>query len=95
VLAVRPDLPVAAVLPPPHRARCYASVHPGRAAGERVTRAWARTTGVSLLDLPALVTGHVLGGHGNPDGMHWGWAGHAAVGAACAELLRGVLDGTR
>jgi diglucosylglycerate octanoyltransferase len=91
VLAVRPDLPVVAVLPAPHRARAYASVHPGRPAGERATRAWARAAGVSLLDLPALVTEHVLGGHGNPDGMHWGWAGHATVGAACAELLRSAL----
>jgi hypothetical protein len=90
VRAIRPDLPVVAVLPPPHRADCYASVHPGRAAGERATREWARAAGVALLDLPALVTDHVLGGHGNPDGMHWGWAAHAAVGEACAALVGGV-----
>ena len=91
VLAVRPELPVVAVLPPPHRADCYASVHPGREAAERATRAWASATGVALLDLPALVADHVLGGHGNPDGMHWGWPGHAAVGAACANLLGAAL----
>ncbi|TQM09529.1 diglucosylglycerate octanoyltransferase [Pseudonocardia kunmingensis] len=88
VRAVRPGLPVVAVLPPPHRAACYSSVHPGRPAAERATRAWARSAGVALLDLPALVGAHVLGGHGNPDGMHWGWEAHAAVGAACAGLLR-------
>jgi hypothetical protein len=33
----------------------------------------------------------VLGGHGNPDGMHWGWPAHVAVGAACADLLRPAL----
>ena len=93
VLAVRPRLPVVAVLPPPHRAGCYASVHAGRAAGERATRAWAYSTGVALLDLPALVTDHVLGGHGNPDGMHWGWEAHSAVGAACAGLLRAPVAG--
>jgi hypothetical protein len=46
---------------------------------------------VALLDLPALVGDHVLGGHGNPDGMHWGWDAHAAVGAACAGLLSDAL----
>jgi diglucosylglycerate octanoyltransferase len=92
VLAVRPDLPVVAVLPPPHRADCYARVHPGRAPAERATRTWARSTGVALLDLPALVTEHVLGGHGNPDGLHWGWDAHAAVGAACAALLDASCD---
>jgi hypothetical protein len=91
VLAVRPRLPVVAALPPPHRAGCYASVHPGRPAGERATREWARAAGVALLDLHALVAGHVLGGHGNPDGIHWGWEGHAAVGAACAALVRDAL----
>lgn len=93
VLAVRPDLPVVAVLPPPHRAACYGRVHPGRAAAERATMAWARERGVAVLDLPALVADHVLGGHGNPDGMHWGWAAHEAVGVACADALRPVLAG--
>jgi hypothetical protein len=87
VLAVRPDVPVVAVLPPPHRAGCYASVHPGRLPAERATRMWAQARGVALLDLPALVADHVLGGHGNPDGMHWGWDAHAAVGQACARVL--------
>ncbi len=41
-----------------------------------------------LLDLRALVGDLVLGGHGNPDGMHWGWDGHAMVGGACADALR-------
>jgi hypothetical protein len=93
VLAVRPGLPVVAVVPPPHRAECYASVHPGREPAERATRAWAQACGVALLDLPALVTDHVLGGHGNPDGMHWGWEAHTAVGEACAGLLQGAPGG--
>ncbi|OLT20393.1 lysophospholipase [Pseudonocardia sp. CNS-139] len=91
VLTIRPDVPVVGLVPPPHRAAAYGRVHPGRAAGERAVRAWAGEHGVALLDLPALVGDHVLGGHGNPDGMHWGWAGHAAVGAACADLVRPAL----
>jgi hypothetical protein len=82
---------VAAVLPPPHRAAVYGGVHPGRTRAERAVRSWAGAAGVALLDLPALVGAHVLGGHGNPDGMHWGWVAHADVGAACADLLRPLL----
>ncbi|GAA1293320.1 GDSL-type esterase/lipase family protein [Pseudonocardia aurantiaca] len=91
VLTIQPELPVVTVLPPPHRAPAYASVHLGRDAAERATREWAHAHGVAMLDLPALVGEHVLGGHGNPDGMHWGWPAHAAVGAACADLLRPAL----
>jgi hypothetical protein len=57
------------------------------------TRAWAAASGVDVLDVPALVADHVFGGHGNPDGMHWGWSAHASVGAACADLLRPRLGG--
>lgn len=87
VLTIRPGIPVLATLPAVHRAAVYGSVHPGRDAAVRATRAWAGRAGVSLLDLRALVGEHVLGGHGNPDGMHWGWDAHRAVGHACAELL--------
>jgi hypothetical protein len=92
VLALRPGNRVVAVLPPVHRAAVYGSVHAGRAAAEHATRHWARGCGAALLDLRALVGEHVLGGHGNPDGMHWGWQAHAAVGAACAEVLRPVVE---
>lgn len=92
VLAIRPDIPVVAVLPPVHRAADYGAVHPGRPAAERATRAWAARTGTALLDLRALVGEHVLAGRGNPDGMHWGWSAHGDVGRACAELLRPRLS---
>jgi diglucosylglycerate octanoyltransferase len=91
VLAIRPGIPVLAVLPPVHRAAEYACVHVGRAAAERATRVWAAASGVALVDLKALVAEHVLSGRGNPDGMHWGWSAHADVGRACAELLRAPL----
>lgn len=93
VLAIRPGIPVVAVLPPVHRAAEYANVHPGRPAAERATRAWAAAHDVALLDLKALVEDHVLTGRGNPDGMHWGWSAHADVGRACADLLRADIFG--
>jgi diglucosylglycerate octanoyltransferase len=88
VTTIRPGIPVVALLPSVHRAAVYGGVHAGRAAAERTTRAWAAQVGVATLDLPALVSDHVLGGQGNPDGMHFGWEGHRRVGQALAELLR-------
>ena len=93
VLTIRPGIPVVASLPAVHSAAVYGSVHPGRAASERAIRAWAGPAGVTLLDLRALVGDHVLGGHGNPDGMHWGWDGHAIVGRTCADVVRALLPG--
>lgn len=95
VLALRPDVPVVAMLPPPHRAPGYGGVHPGRPAAERALRAWAGVRGVRLLDLHALVGDHVLTGAGNADGMHWGWAGHATVGHALAATLGPLLATAR
>ncbi|MET0134894.1 MAG: diglucosylglycerate octanoyltransferase [Kibdelosporangium sp.] len=87
IRALRPDLPAVAVLPPLHRAESYASVHTGRAPAAAAIRNWGATAGVPLLDLAALVGPHVLDGHGNIDGIHWGWDGHKIVGHALAELV--------
>lgn len=91
VTALRPGIPVVAMLPAVHRASVYGGVHTGRAAAERATREWAAAQGVRLLDAGTLVAAHVLGGHGNPDGMHWGWEAHRRVGETLADLLVGEL----
>jgi lysophospholipase L1-like esterase len=80
------------MLPGVHRAAAYGQVHAGRAAAERATRDWAARADVALLDLPELIGAHVLGGAGNPDGMHYGWWGHRRVGEALAELLAPALS---
>lgn len=92
VTALRPGIPVVVMLPSVHRAAVYGGVHPGRAAAERATRVWADAHGVRVLDAPTLVAAHVLGGHGNPDGMHWGWEAHRRVGETVAELVQGELE---
>jgi len=93
VTALRPGVPVVALLPSVHRAAVYGGVHAGRVAAERATREWAAAQGVRVLDVGTLVAAHVLGGHGNPDGIHWGWAAHRRVGETLAELLLGELRG--
>lgn len=85
--AVRPELPIVGMLPSVHRAASYGYVHTARAGAVEAMTAWAARVAVPLLDLAEVVGPHVLGGHGNPDGMHWGWAGHHAVGTAMTELL--------
>jgi diglucosylglycerate octanoyltransferase len=87
IRALRPTLPAVAVLPPVHRSALYSSVHTGRAPAVAAISRWGASAGVPLLDLAALVGDHVLGGHGNIDGIHWGWDGHKVVGRALAELI--------
>jgi lysophospholipase L1-like esterase len=91
IRALRPDLPAVAVLPPVHRAEAYGGVHTGRAPAVAAIQAWGARAGVPLLDLADLVGSHVLGGHGNIDGMHWGWDGHKIVGHALASLVEQTM----
>ena len=88
--ALRPELPVVATLPAHHRSREYGYVHTGREPAVRAITAWSRRTGVPLVDLGAAVGEHVRSGAGNPDGLHWGWAGHAAVADAVVEVVAGL-----
>ncbi|WP_459716595.1 diglucosylglycerate octanoyltransferase [Actinophytocola sp. KF-1] len=95
IRALRPDLPAVGVLPPVHRASSYGFVHTGRATGTAAIQAWGDRAGVPLLDLASLVGDHVLGGRGNPDGMHWGWEAHELVGKALADTAGALLDRPR
>jgi diglucosylglycerate octanoyltransferase len=89
--ALRPSLPIIGTLPAVHRAASYGYVHTARAAAAAAMTSWARRVDVPLLDLAEVVGPHVLSGHGNPDGMHWGWDGHTDVGEAMAALIAPLL----
>ena len=88
VTALRPHAPVVLLLPSVHRSPLYAGVHTGRERHVTALRQWAESSGVTTVDVASLVTEHVLLGRGNPDGIHWGWPAHRAVGEAVAALLR-------
>jgi len=89
---LRPELPIVGILPSVHRAPSYRNVYTAREATAAAIADWAARADVPLLDLSAVVGEHVLSGRGNPDGIHWGWAGHADVGKAMAALIGPLLD---
>lgn len=87
---LRPDLPVVAVLPSVHDCAAYGGVHRGRDAAVRALEAWSTRTDVPLVDLAEAVRDNVFSGESNPDGIHWGWAGHTAVANAMVKTLQEV-----
>ncbi len=87
---LRPELPVVAVLPSVHKCEAYGRVHRGRAKAVKALRAWSGRTSVPLVDLGEAVREDIESGSANPDGIHWGWAGHTAVATAMTKALQEV-----
>ena len=82
----RPDLPVAVLTPPPWRSEQY-PLRTTHAPAVRACRAWAASTGVAVADVVEEVARMHARGEGNPDGLHWDWPTHAAVGRLVAQAL--------
>jgi diglucosylglycerate octanoyltransferase len=80
-------LPVVLLAPSPHAAVAYPSQR-HHAPAVRAARTWAAANGVRLVDLDPIVQPSLDAGTGNPDGMHWSWDVHQAVGSALAEQLQ-------
>lgn len=85
--SLRPGLPVLGTLPPLHRSPAHGHSLAGYRAQRAALRSCYAELEVPVLDLCALTAEHVLSGQGNPDGMHWGWAGHQAVAEAVNKRL--------
>ncbi len=87
VRAYRPGLPVVLMGPSPYDAPAYPS---GRhhAAAVCAARRWAERHDAGFVDVDPLVLPSLRAGLGNPDGMHWSWEAHDAVGEALAEAVR-------
>ena len=84
----RPGIPIVACLPSVHNAPTYGHAHHGRPGTVDAITDWASGQGIPLVDLKAAVADHVLGGRGNPDGIHWNFEAHEAV----AELMLKALS---
>ncbi|TSE00030.1 SGNH/GDSL hydrolase family protein [Skermania sp. ID1734] len=85
---LRPELPIIATLPAVHNCASYARVHVGREPAVRATTAWARAHDLPVVDLGAAVRDNIFSPDANPDGIHWGWAGHERVAAAMLAAIR-------
>lgn len=83
----RPGVPVALVGPSAHRAETYPS-HRHHMAARHAARIWSRTHDVHYVDVDPWVLPSLYSGTGNPDGLHWAWEVHSAVGTALAAALR-------
>lgn len=89
VQAVRhfhPDLPIAVMTPPPHRAGLYPS-QKFFAPAVAACHAWAASNDVMIIDVTDVCLSGLERGTHNPDGMHFGWDTHAAIGAMVADAF--------
>ena len=83
----RPGIQIVASLPSVHIAETYGYSHRGRRGTVEAITLWADRHRIPLVDLKEAVEPHVLGGRGNPDGIHWNFEAHEAV----AELMLKAL----
>ncbi|MBI1378616.1 MAG: SGNH/GDSL hydrolase family protein [Frankiales bacterium] len=83
----RPGLPSVLLGPSPYAAATYPSDR-GHAPAAAAARRWAAAHGTGLVDPDPLVLPALRDGSANPDGLHWAWSTHEAVGRALAAELR-------
>lgn len=83
----RDDLPCVVLTPSPWRSAQYPA-DATHAPSVRACRDWAARHGVAVADVEQVVQAMHAGGGGNPDGLHWDWATHAAVGGVVAAAVR-------
>lgn len=86
VRVLYPDLPIAVITPPPHDARLYPSQRFFESS-VAACHAWAARHDVVVVDVTEVCRRGLATGTHNPDGMHWGWDTHAAVGAMVAGAV--------
>ncbi|MGE3812035.1 MAG: GDSL-type esterase/lipase family protein [Candidatus Nanopelagicales bacterium] len=87
VRTYRPGIPVVLIGPSPHNADSYPS-HRHHDPAVAAARRWAAEHDAGIVDLDPIVAPTLRDGSGNPDGMHWAWSVHDAIGEAVAgELL--------
>lgn len=83
----RPGIPMVASLPSVHIADTYGRAHSGRPGTVAAITEWALRHRIPLVDLKDAVEPHILGGGGNPDGIHWNFEAHRAVAEGMLTAL--------
>ena len=86
VRAIRGDIPILAMTPSPYGGDTYPS-QKFHLAARAAMLSWGAAEGVCTVDIENIVSQSRQLGESNPDGMHWGWATHQAVGQELAGVL--------
>jgi lysophospholipase L1-like esterase len=89
-----PGKPVVGMVPPPYDAGYHGHVSRPHAGAADAARGWAARERVPVVDADAIIAPYLAAGRMNPDGMHWDWDGHRAVGEAFADLIAPLLAGS-
>ncbi|MGJ0120664.1 diglucosylglycerate octanoyltransferase [Williamsia sp. MIQD14] len=104
---VRPDLPVILCLPSTHSSPYYGFVHTARARHTSAMRRWAADHAVPTVDFYPVTAAHfaaedreagppaMIAADHNPDGIHWGFACHTAIGALVTDAVRAATGDDR
>lgn len=87
----RPGIPIALVGPSAHAAPTYPS-HRHHVPAVQAAARWCERWGVGFVDVDPWVVPSLRDGSGNPDGLHWAWHVHEAVGNALAAALSTASD---
>jgi hypothetical protein len=83
----RPGIPIAMVGPSAYAAPSYPATH-HHVPAVRAAARWCAKFDVAFVDVDPFVLPTLHDGSGNPDGLHWAWSVHEAVGGALADALR-------
>ena len=75
-----------ALTPPPWRSADF-PVHRTHGPSVQAARAWAARERVELVELDPIVGPALAAGRGNPDGLHWDWPTHEAIGQAVGAAV--------
>jgi hypothetical protein len=86
--AVRPGLPIVAMVPPPYDAPYHGHVTRPHAPAVAAARSWGERLGVPMVDADVVIEPFLRRGELNKDGMHWSWAAHEAIAQEMAATLR-------
>ncbi|HEX2901962.1 MAG TPA: SGNH/GDSL hydrolase family protein [Jatrophihabitans sp.] len=82
-----PSTRILLITPPPHAAPGYGRVTAGQPPAVRASQQLAARLGAELLPFHEWVDPFIATPGMNPDGIHWSWACHRAVGTRTAEVL--------
>ena len=88
--SLHPQIQLIGWIPYEHASRYYGYVLDGHDTAVQAAKAWGIEHEVPMVDLDEIVTPHMRAGLGNPDGMHWGWQSHHAVGEMTEKIIRNL-----